>query len=118
MYLANWLYGSNEAVFSLFFRPLPMWPRRSRWCSSRSRLRFGETAYYLWLRDAPPWMPSVARRWVGLLLPVAVPGSTTRYPALLFDWRFLVWRGAMFVPFALLVGLALRTGSPRVCSLI
>ncbi|MEA4907634.1 MAG: hypothetical protein GYA17_09195 [Chloroflexi bacterium] len=107
MYLANWLYGSNEAVFSLFFRPLPMWAAPIALVLFPVTIAFGELPTYFGY--VMPRLDALSgRRWVGLLLPVLFLALQHVTLPLLFDWRFLVWRAAMFVPFALLVGLALR----------
>jgi hypothetical protein len=53
-------------------------------------------------------MPRLGSRYgwrVGALIVAAVMLSSQHiFLPLLFDWRFLVWRGLMFLPFALWIG--------------
>ncbi len=51
---------------------------------------------------------SEAWRWLAVLLPVLMLAAQHACLPLLFDSRFFTWRLLMFVPFAAMVGLALR----------
>lgn len=105
--LARLLFGDPQSTLDLILRPLPLW------AAYTSLLVFPVTqglvelvTYFLYA------MPELERRglpgWGALSLAsiflalqhVAVP--------LLFNLPFIIWRGLMFLPFALLVGITLR----------
>ena len=48
------------------------------------------------------------RRWQAVALPALMLGLQHLAAPLLFDWRFIAWRGLMFLPFAALVGIVMR----------
>ena len=47
-------------------------------------------------------------RWRALLVPALVLSTQHVFLPLLFDWRFIVWRGLMFLPFALWLGFVIQ----------
>lgn len=109
--VANWLYGGMEEVGALFFQRIPVW------AALFSVLFFPITNA---LAELPTYvgysMPRLAvlshRGWVAVLLAgfflafqhVALP--------LFYDWRFMLWRLLMFLPFGLLIA-ALVYWRPR-----
>jgi len=56
-------------------------------------------------------MPHLAaqglNKWLAIFIPGLMLGLQHIVAPLLFDVRFIVWRGLMFIPFALITGIAL-----------
>lgn len=101
--LGNWLFGSAEGAAALFFRPLPLW---AAWLAV---LAFPITNA---LAELPTYfsyaMPRLGKGWG----PVIVAGLFLALQhvtlCFLFDWRFIIWRLGMFIPFALFIAIVLR----------
>ncbi|HSL45391.1 MAG TPA: hypothetical protein VK897_18300 [Anaerolineales bacterium] len=105
-WLANLLFGSNEAVFSLLFRPLPLW-------AGLVSILFPVTIAFA---ELPTYFGYVMPRlegqlgnswsaWVLTSLFLAFQHITL---PLIFDWRFMLWRLGMFIPIAFFMGLCLK----------
>lgn len=117
LWLSTALFGDPQAASALMFRPLPPgWagflfvafplsvaltelPAYFGYAMPRLLALDGAAESGSFVRD------SLAR---GVLLPVFFLAAQHATLPLLFDWRFIVWRLGMFLPFALLVGVALR----------
>jgi hypothetical protein len=105
--LANLLLGSPQAAVELMLRPLPMW------AAYASLLVFPVTQG---LAELPTYfayaMPRLEaqglHRWLALALPAVMLGLQHMAVPLLFDARYLTWRGLMFIPFAFVAGLMLQ----------
>jgi hypothetical protein len=105
-WLANLLYGSEEAVFSLFFRPLPLWAGIVSMLFPIT-IAFAELPTYFGYV-----MPRLERQigngwyaWAAASFFLAIQHVTL---PLVLDWRFMVWRIGMFIPLAFFMGLCLR----------
>jgi hypothetical protein len=105
--LANALLGGPQAAVELMLRPLPAW------AAYASLLVFPITQG---LAELPTYfaygMPRLEAqglpRWLALALPAIMLGLQHMAVPLLFDVRYLAWRGLMFLPFAFSVGLSLQ----------
>jgi hypothetical protein len=106
IWLAKLLYGSSEVAFSLFFRPLPFWAKLVSFLMPVT-IAFAELPTYFGY-VMPRLEKQLGNGWLAWMLAsfflafqhIAVP--------LIFDWRFMLWRLGMFIPFALFVGLVLK----------
>lgn len=116
-WLSTALFGDPQAAPALMFRPLP--PGWAGFLFVAFPLSVALTELPAYFGYAMPRLlaldgaadsgsfvrDSLAR---GVLLPVFFLAAQHATLPLLFDWRFIVWRLGMFLPFALLVGVALR----------
>jgi hypothetical protein len=105
--LANVLFGDALAPMGMFMQPLPDWAVYSGMLLFPVTQGLVELPFYfmyvmprLGVRTGKPWL---AYTLASLLL-----GLQHLTAPLLFDGRFIIWRGLMFLPFAFLVGLALK----------
>lgn len=104
--LAQMLFGDAQVALDLFLRPLPLWgvllavlfPLTIAFAELPTY--FGYVMPRLAARWSSPWGALVAS---GLLL--GIQHVTLPF---LFDGRFILWRAVMFIPFALLLGMAIR----------
>ena len=105
-WLANLLFGSDEVVFSLLFRPLPLW-------AGLASILFPVTIAFA---ELPTYfgyvMPRLEARlgnswiaWGTASLFLALQHLTL---PLIFDWRFMLWRLGMFIPLAFFLGACLK----------
>lgn len=105
--LATWLWGDPQAPLALLLHPLP------RWAALLSLLIFPLS---IALAELPAYfayaMPRLEAQTGSKVLAVGLSSLAlaAQHGALPFlpDGRFLIWRLLMFVPFALVVGLALH----------
>jgi hypothetical protein len=105
--LANALFGSLQAAVDHMLLPLPVW------AAYASLLVFPLTQG---LVELPTYfvyaMPRLERQglpaWLALTVPAVMLGLQHMAVPLLFDARYLAWRGLMFIPFAFFAGLLLR----------
>lgn len=104
--LANWLYGSEQVTFHLFFRPIPLWVIVIGffWAITQGLVELPYYFAYL--------MPKVTQKitnswkaWLIASLLLALQHITLPF---IFDIKFCIWRFGMFLLFALFVGLVLK----------
>jgi hypothetical protein len=97
------LWGSGEVAAALTFRPLPV---------IGAAILLVVFPILHALAELPTYfgyvMPRLAAitgwRWRAMLVAALVLSTQHVVLPLLFDWRFLVWRALMFLPFALWIG--------------
>jgi hypothetical protein len=121
MWLSEVLFGDPQAASALMFKPLPpIW----------AAILFVSYPLTVALTELPTYFGYVMPRLEALagpteigpkvgffrknlisravLLPVFFLAAQHATLPLIFDWRFIVWRIGMFLPFALLLGVALH----------
>ena len=105
--LQTWLYGNTQAVMEFFVQPLPRWAVLTALVAFPVTQGITELPLYFGVI-----MPRMARKPFPNLWPVIPPALMLGFQhlaaPLVFDWRFIAWRGLMFVPFALGAGVLLR----------
>ncbi|OJH34989.1 hypothetical protein [Cystobacter ferrugineus] len=105
--LATWLFGDPQRALDLFVRPLPVW------VATAALVLFPLTVA---LTELPTYyaeaMPRLREAGIGsasaLTLCALFHAAQHATLPLLFDARFFTWRLLMFVPFAFVVGAAIR----------
>jgi hypothetical protein len=107
MLLSNWLFGDLQAAVEWVVRPLPMWAAYASLILFPVTQGLVELAVYF-LYVMPRLEAQGVGRWGALTLAGLGLGLQHAAVPLLFDGRYLLWRGLMFVPFALLMGVILR----------
>lgn len=103
--LGKALFGSSEATLNLIVRPLPTLAVYAVMIVFPiiQGLTEGPT-YFGYIM--PKLKEYGVNKWVALVLPALFLSFQHVAAPLLFDIRFIAWRGLMFLPFALLTGLA------------
>jgi len=101
------LFGSQEAANALFIQPLPLWAAIIGLVVFPITIAFAELPIYFGYL-MPRLEASGTPTWLSVLIPAFFLGAQHCTLPLLFDWRFVVWRLIMFLPFALLLGIVLR----------
>jgi hypothetical protein len=101
--LGNWLFGNAQVGLDLMVRPLPMWAAYAAivlFPLTQGLVELG--LYFVYV------MPGLQEQGVGRGLALTLAGLALGLQhfaiPLVFDARFILWRGLMFIPFAFLVG--------------
>lgn len=108
IWLSSWLFNDPNQVLDLLVRPLPVW---AVWLGvivlfpisqglGELPLYFGYVMPRLKTQGVPAW--------ISLLLPSVLLGFQHAAAPLLLNWRFMLWRGLMYLPFAIWIGLILK----------
>ena len=109
--LAGWLFGDSQQVLPLLIHPLPYWAVYLSMLIFPLTQGLVELAVYF-LYVMPRLAANGLPRWLAFGLPVLMLGLQHAALPLVFDLRFIAWRGLMFLPFSLVVG-ALLAWRPR-----
>ncbi len=105
--LATALWGDPQIALDLFVQPLPMWAAIIAMIAFPVTTALAELpTYYGFIQ---PRLARVARSaWIVVLVPAVFHAMQHVTLPLLFDPAFMLWRAVMFLPFAILLGIALR----------
>jgi hypothetical protein len=106
-WLASWLFGDTTTVLDSFIRPLPY---------AAVILGMAGFAITQGLTELPSYfafcLPRLKEQgvptWLAIALTSVMLGFQHMAIPLLFDMRFLAWRGLMFLPFALIMGILIN----------
>lgn len=105
--MAEILFGDAQIALDMFSQPLPTGVALASLFLFPVTIAFAELpSYYAYV------MPRLSARWSGswwavVLAAFGLAAQHVTLP-LIFDSRFFLWRLTMFIPFALLLGIALR----------
>jgi hypothetical protein len=107
LWIGNWLFGNPQQTLDLMMRPLPLW------AVYISLVLFPVTQG---LAELPTYfayvMPKLedqgTHRWLAVTLASLFLSLQHTAVPLLFDYRYLLWRALMFIPFAFFVGMVLH----------
>lgn len=104
--LANWLFGSEEVTFHLFFRPIPLWiiVIGFFWAITQGLVELPYYFAYL-MPKITQKMENSWKAWFIASFLLALQHITLPF---IFDIKFMVWRFGMFLLFAFFVGLVLK----------
>jgi hypothetical protein len=105
--LANALFGDTLAPMGMFMQPLPDWAIYSGMLLFPVTQGLVELPFYF-IYVMPRLGMLTGKPWLAYILASLLLGLQHLAAPLLFDGRFIIWRGLMFLPFAFLVGLALK----------
>ena len=107
VWLGGLLFGDPQRSLDLMLRPLPLWAVYAGIFLFPVTQGLAELATYfayvmpkLESQGMPRWLAVSLASLFLAFQHIAVP--------LLFDTRYIVWRGLMFIPFAFLAGIVLR----------
>ncbi len=105
--LSRWLFGNSAAGGTLLYRPQPTAVLVLFLLTFPLAQALSELPTYFGY--AMPRLQVIWKRpWAAYLLTSLFLGAQHIALPLVFDWRFIVWRLGMFLPFALFVGLVLK----------
>lgn len=106
LWLAERLFGSGQVAMDLFFRPLPLWAALVSILMPIT-IAFAELPTYFGYA-MPRLEKQLANGWLAYALAsFALAFQHVAFP-LIFDASFMVWRIAMFIPFAFYIGLCIK----------
>ena len=105
--LGRWLFGDSLIALRMYIQPLPLW------ATIAAVFLFPVTQG---LAELPTYfaysMPRIESQTGNSWLAVGVAGFFLSiqhvFAPLVFDYRFILWRGLMFLPFALAIGILLK----------
>jgi membrane protease YdiL (CAAX protease family) len=99
------LFGDSAATAELFIRPLPQWAVFLAIVAFPIAQGLTEVPTYFGYA-MPRFEKQGINKWLAIFIPAFMLAIQHIAMPLLFDVRFILWRGMMFLPFALLIGLA------------
>ncbi|MEW6178883.1 MAG: hypothetical protein AB1522_03035 [Chloroflexota bacterium] len=105
-FLAGLLFGAAETPAAMMFQPLPQWAILIGLLFPLT-IAFAELPTYFGY-VMPRLEQQMGKSWPALAL--AAAGLSLQHVALplIFDWRFILWRAFMFLPFAVYLALILK----------
>ena len=104
--LSVWFWGELSYSYALLFRPLPIFINYILLIAFPLTIAFAELPTYFGY-IMPRLEKSLGKKWLAMLLPVLFLSIQHCCLPLIFDAPFIIYRGLMFLPFALLIGLVL-----------
>jgi hypothetical protein len=105
--LGSAIYGDAAVQARLLILPLPMWAVYAILLPFPLTQGLAELAVYF-MYSMPRLKALTGRHWLAYVLASFFLGLQHIAIPMYFDWRYIAWRGLMFMPFAFLVGAALK----------
>jgi hypothetical protein len=105
--LGRWLFGNSNATLELFVRPLPFYAVYAIIILFPVSQGMTEIATYFGY-IMPSFKENGMHLWFAVTLPALMLGLQHIAIPLLFDLRFILWRGLMYIPFAFLTGMVIH----------
>jgi hypothetical protein len=105
--LGKWLFGDPQATLDLLLRPLPFWAAFASIFLFPITQGLAELSTYFSF-VMPRFEARGMAPWLTITLPALLLGLQHVAVPWLFDVRYVIWRGLMFIPFAFLVGIVLH----------
>jgi hypothetical protein len=107
MWLGGLLFGDPQLTLDFILRPLPFWAVNASIFLFPVSQGMAELATYFSYAMPKLEMQGV-QRWLAVTVPSLFLAFQHIGAPLLFDTRYLAWRGLMFLPFAFLVGVIMH----------
>ncbi len=105
IWLGTALFGNSAATSDLFIRPLPQWAVYLAIIAFPIAQGLTEVPTYFGY-VMPRFERQGMKAWLAVTIPALMLGLQHLAMPFLFDGRFILWRTLMFIPFALLIGIA------------
>jgi hypothetical protein len=105
--LGTAIYGDAAVQARLLILPLPMWAVYAILLPFPLTQGLAELAVYF-MYVMPRLKELTGRPWLAYVLASFFLGLQHIAIPMHFDWRYIAWRGLMYMPFAFLVGAALK----------
>lgn len=106
-FIATWLFGGMQIPNEMFIRALPMWAVLASLLVWPITQGLAELPTYFGY-SMPRLERQTGRAWLAVALASGFLAAQHMALPLLFDVRFIAWRGLMFLPFAFMVGILLH----------
>jgi hypothetical protein len=106
-FLSTWLWGDANIPVEMMFQPVARWLVLLLVFAFPATIVFAELATYFGY-IMPALAQGMKARWPAVLLPVLFLSLQHCTMPFIPDPRFILYRGLVFLPFALLVGLSLN----------
>ena len=104
---ARWLFGDPQTALDMLVRPLPAWTTILAFVSFPLLQGLVEIPTYMFY-VLPRLEKQGVRPWLAVSLVVFFLSAQHVFAPFLLDWRFIVYRLVMFLPFAVLIALVMR----------
>lgn len=105
--LSTALFGDPQKVLPLLVRPLPLWVVYISIILFPMSQGLAELPTYFGY-VMPRFESNGMRLWLAVTLPALMLGFQHIAVPLLFDMRYILWRGFMYIPFAFFVAIVLH----------
>jgi membrane protease YdiL (CAAX protease family) len=104
---AGWIFGDAQIGFDLLMQPLPLWVVIIFMVLFPVTIAFAELPLYFGYIK-PRLEVITGKAWLAVLLPALFLAAQHCTLPLIFDWRFILWRFLMFLPFAIFLGFVIH----------
>ena len=105
--LSVWLWGNAEIPFNMMFQPIGKWLSYILLMAFPITIAFAELATYFGY-IMPRLEKQLNRKWISVLLPAFFLSIQHCTLPFIPDVKFIIYRGLVFLPFALLLGVSIR----------
>ena len=105
--LSNWFWQNDEVPFIMMFQPIESWLIYILLLAFPITITFAELATYFGY-IMPRSEKHLNLKWLSILLPVLFLSIQHCTLPFIPDVKFIVYRGFVFLPFALLLGISIR----------
>ena len=106
-FLSSWLWRNAEIPFKMMFQPIESWLLYVLLVAFPVTIAFAELATYFGY-CMPQLESQLKSKWIAVLLPVLFLSVQHCTLPFIPDARFILYRGLVFLPFALVLGLSLK----------
>jgi len=104
---AKWLFGDPQIALDLLVRPLPAWAAITS--AALFPILQGLVEIPTYMLFSMPRLEQKMRPWLAVALASFFLSFQHVFAPLLFDGRFITYRLVMFLPFAILIALVMRS---------
>ena len=105
--ISLWLWGKAEIPFNMMFQPIGKWLSYTLLLAFPITIAFAELATYFGY-IMPRLEKQLYRKWISGLLPVFFLSIQHCTLPFIPDVKFVIYRGLVFLPLALLLGVSIR----------
>lgn len=105
--LSIWLWGNAEVPFNMMFQPIGKWLSYILLLAFPISIAFAELATYFGY-IMPRIDNQLNNKWISILLPVLFLSIQHCTLPFIPDIKFIIYRGLVFFPFALLLGISIH----------
>lgn len=105
-YLSIWFWGNVEIPFKMMFQPIEAWLLYILLLLFPITIVFAELATYFGY-IMPRLENQLNKKWVSVCLPVLFLSMQHCTLPFIPDYKFIIYRGLVFLPFALLLGISI-----------
>ena len=105
--LGRWLFGDSQVALRMFIQPLPLWATIVAVFLFPITQGLAELPTYFAF-SMPRIESQTGKSWLAVGLAGFFLSLQHVFIPLIFDSRFILWRGLMFLPFALALGIQIK----------